>query len=220
MHTVSISESFRFGWSAFKRDAWVYVGSTAAVLIASIIINKITAEVSGLMELIVTVAGTLLTWWLFLGLIRMALNSYTGLPIKFDMVFKESWDVLWRYALASILCVIIVGIGFILLIIPGIIAQVMLSLVMFLVVEKGMKPFESLKESKRMTQGKKWDLFLFLLVLLLINIIGAIPAGLGLLVTMPVSLLAFTHVYKAIDKSDDMTTVVPTQMPPASATTV
>lgn len=219
MHTVSISESFRFGWNAFKKDAWVYIGATLVALIASVVVNKITKELGdGLIGLIVTVAGMLVTWWLFLGLTRMTLNSYAGLPVKFDMVFKESWNVLWRYALAAIVSLIIVGIGLILLIVPGIIAQIMLSLTIFLVLEKGMKPIDALKESRRMTKGKRWDLFLFLLVLVFINIVGAIPAGLGLLVTLPISLLAFTHVYKAIDKSDDMAPVAPTQMPPVAST--
>ncbi len=219
MHTVSIKESFKFGWNAFKKDAGVYVGATAVALVASFVVNKISGELgNGLFGALVSIAGAVLTWWLFLGLTRMTLNSYAGLPVKFDMVFKESWDVLWRYALAAIVMVIVVGIGFILLVVPGIIAQVMLSLTIFLVLEKGMKPIAALKESRRMTKGKRWDLFLFFLVLVLINIVGAIPMGLGLLVTLPISLLAFAHVYKAIDKSDDMAPVVPTQMPPAAST--
>ncbi len=219
MHTVSIKESFRFGWNAFKKDVWVYIGSTAVALIVSMVISKMSDELGdGLFSALISIAGTVLTWWLFLGLTRMALNSYASLPVKFDMIFKESWNVLWRYALTAIVSLIIVGIGLILLIVPGIIAQVMLSLAAFLVLEKSMKPIDALKESRRMTKGKRWDLFLFLLVLVLINIIGMIPAGLGLLVTLPVSLLAFTHVYKAIDKSDDMAPVAPTQMPPATST--
>ena len=213
MHTVSIKESLKFGWNAFKKDVWVYVGATAVVLVASVVISKIGEDVP-----LVNIVGTVLSWWLFLGLTRMTLNSYAGLPVKFEMLFKESWNVLWRYALASIVSLIIIGIGLILLIVPGIIAQVMLCLAAFLVLEKSMKPIEALKESRRMTKGKRWDLFLFILVLILINVVGALPFGLGLLVTLPVSLLAFAHVYKAIDKSDDMAPVAPTQMPPAAST--
>lgn len=218
MHTVSIKESFKFGWNAFKKDAGIYIGATAVVLVASVVMSKMSESLGdGLLSALISIAGTVLTWWLFLGLTRMTLNSYAGLPVKFDMIFKESWNVLWRYALAAILTLIIVGIGLILLIVPGIIAQIMLCLTVFLVLEKGMKPIDALKESRRMTKGKRWDLFLFLLVLILVNIVGAIPMGLGLLVTLPISLLAFAHVYKAIDKSDDMAPVAPTQMPPAAA---
>ncbi len=219
MHTLSISESLRFGWNAFKRDAWVYIGSTAVILIVSLLVNKIGQEVGeNFLGMIVSIAGTVLSWWLFLGLTRMALNSYASLPVKFDMVFKESWNVLWRYAVVAILSLIIVVIGLILLIVPGIIAQVMICLSLFLVLEKNMRPIEALKESRRMTKGKRWTLFLFVLTTVVINLIGAIPAGLGLLVTLPVSLLAFTHIYKAIDKSDDMSPVTATQMPPATST--
>ena len=217
MHTVSISESLRFGWNAFKKDAWVYVGAAAVVLVVSFVINQVTAKLGdGILAGLVGLVGAVLTWWFFLGLMRMTLNSYAGLPVKFEMIFKESGEVLWRYALASIMTAIIVIIGLVLLIVPGIIAQIMLCLSAFLVLEKGMKPVEALKESRRMTKGKRWELFLFLLVLVIVNIVGAIPAGLGLLVTLPISLLALAHVYKNIDKGDDMAPVAPTQMPPAT----
>ena len=166
---------------------------------------------------IISIVGTVLTWGLLLGLTRMALVAHDGGKPRFDMLFKESWNVLWRYALAMIASIIIVLIGFVLLIVPGIIAQVMLSLVVFLVLEKNMMPIQALKESRRMTQGKRWDLFLFLLVACVFNIIGALIFGVGLLVMLPITMLAFAHVYRSIDKSDDMAPVAPTQMPPASA---
>lgn len=215
MHTVSIKESLSFGWNAFKQNVWIYIGATVVIAIVSMIGNKASGHGGGSLLSLVT---TVVTWWLTLGLTRMALNSYAGLPVKFEMLFKESWNVLWRYALASIVSGIIILVGFVLLIVPGVMALVAFSLVTFLVLEKGMKPIEALKESRRMTKGKGWDLFLFILVLVLINIVGAIPFGLGLLVTLPVSILAFAHVYKKIDKSDDMAPVAPTQMPPAAST--
>lgn len=215
MHTVSIKESFRFGWNTFKRDPWMLVGATAVIGVVSVIVNKLNDPMDP--NVLISIVGTVLTWWLFLGLTRMALMAHDGGKPRFDMVFKESWNVLWRYALATIISIIITIVGLILLIVPGIIAQVMLSLMIFLILEKRMMPIEALKESRRMTRGKRWDLFLFFLVAGIFNLIGVLIFGVGLLLTLPVTMLAFAHVYRSIDRGDDMTPVAPTPMPAASA---
>lgn len=53
----------------------------------------------------------------------------------------------------------------------------------------------SLHKSWRMTQGVMWKLLLFVLAALVLNLLGAIPFGLGLLITLPVTMIAFAHVY-------------------------
>lgn len=217
MHTVSIKESFRFGWNTFKRDPWVLVGATAVIGVVSMIINTLDDSMDS--GILIGVVGALLTWWLFLGFTRMVLMAHDGGKPRFDMVFKESWNVLWRYALAMIVSIVIVVIGLVLLIVPGIIAQIMLSLAIFLILEKHMMPIEALKESRRMTKGKRWDLLLFYIVCGALNLAGALLFGIGLLLTLPVTMLAFAHVYRSIDRSDDMAPVAPTQMPPASTVT-
>jgi uncharacterized membrane protein len=68
------------------------------------------------------------------------------------------------------------------------------SMVRFSVID-GAGITESLRESTKMTHGVKWPLFGFSVLLIVINIIGSIPFGLGLLITAPISLIAYAHVY-------------------------
>lgn len=213
MHTFSIKEAFGSAWSAFKRHAWMLVGATAFIGGVSLVGNMIIGDDTGILSFILSVALALATWWFSLGFIRMGLLVHGGGTPVFKMLFGESWDRTWKYAVASIVTSVIVIVGLVLLIVPGIIAQVMLSLSVFFILEKGSGPVEALKESRRMTKGKRWDLFLFFVVAVLLNIAGAIPMGLGLLVTVPVTLLAFVHVYKKIDATDDVQVVKPMEMP-------
>lgn len=213
MHTFSIKEAFSSAWSAFKRNTWMLVGATAFIGGVSLVGNMIIGDDTGILSFILSIALAVATWWLSLGFIRMGLLVHGGGTPVFKMLFAESWDRTWKYAVASIVTSIIVIVGLVLLIVPGIIAQVMLSLSVFFILEKGSGPIEALKESRRMTKGKRWDLFLFFVVAILLNIAGAIPMGLGLLVTVPVTLLAFVHVYKKIDATDDVQVVKPMEMP-------
>jgi uncharacterized membrane protein len=55
-----------------------------------------------------------------------------------------------------------------------------------------------MKESKRITYGYKWPLLGFALVLALINLLGLLALVVGLLVSIPVTTLAFVHAYRAL----------------------
>jgi hypothetical protein len=64
-----------------------------------------------------------------------------------------------------------------------------------LVVIDGAGALESLSKSTALTSGVKWRIALFMLAILGLNILGLLALLVGLLVTIPVSFLAFAHVY-------------------------
>jgi uncharacterized membrane protein len=77
----------------------------------------------------------------------------------------------------------IVAIGFIMLIIPGIVFAIRLSLVPYLVMDKNLDAIAAVKESWRLTQGHGWTIFGMALLAvpiffggLLLFIVGAIVA--------------------------------------------
>lgn len=61
-------------------------------------------------------------------------------------------------------------------------------------------PMTALRKSAHLTEGVKPKLLVFYLALLGLNILGTIPIGLGLFVTMPISLIAAAHVYRQLEK--------------------
>ena len=73
-----------------------------------------------------------------------------------------------------------------------------MSFATYLVVDRGAGPIEAIKESWRITKGHKWQLFLLMLTLILLNIAGIIAFVIGVLVTIPVTWLAVTHAYRAL----------------------
>jgi hypothetical protein len=74
-----------------------------------------------------------------------------------------------------------------------------LSMVRFAVVD-GSAVEESIKRSVGMTREYKWEVLLFIVVILLLNLLGMALFMVGLLVTIPISTLAFAHVYLALKK--------------------
>lgn len=196
MTTFSIQEALTFGWTTFKKDPWFYVSVTAALTIFSVVVNSLTGNGSGIIGLIGFLIGLAASTVVTIAYARLALSVQTGEHV--------SWEGLWapenflNMLGATILQSIVVVIGFILLIIPGIIVSLMLCFTQLLVVDQKKNPIEAMKESYRLTKGHLFQLFLFVLTLLVINIVGAILLLVGLLVSIPVSLIAVAHVYKKV----------------------
>jgi uncharacterized membrane protein len=104
----------------------------------------------------------------------------------------------WSYLIANLAVGILIAIGLVLLIVPGIIALLMFMFTSFIVIDREKGPIESMAISKLITKGKRWPLLGFVLLLFLINIAGMLALIVGLLVTIPVSTLAFTHAYRGL----------------------
>lgn len=89
--------------------------------------------------------------------------------------------------------------GFILLIVPGVIWCIKYSFAPILVIDKKMRPMEAIRESGRLTAGSKGKVFLFGIVSMLVVMLGYIALFVGSLVSIPVSMLAWVHVYRSLE---------------------
>ncbi|MEA3495873.1 MAG: hypothetical protein U9R42_07555 [Bacteroidota bacterium] len=111
-------------------------------------------------------------------------------------VFKENY---LNIIFANILLGFIIGIGILLLIIPGIIFAVRLAFVPYLVTDKGMDAVSAIQKSWEMTRNFSGSIFLmgimaFLIAIagLIIFIVGIIPAAMWISV-------AFAVIYDMVD---------------------
>jgi uncharacterized membrane protein len=197
MQTFSIEAALKFGWETFKKRPGFFIGMTLIILIVSWLTGFAIETVGGKDNIIVGLVNLAITTLIDLGVVATVLKAY-------DSAESVSFSDLWHpqqylpYLGATLLTAVIVVVGLILLIIPGIIAAVTLLFVKFLVVDRKLGPIEALKESARITKGHRMTLFLFVLAIAVINIIGAILLLIPLLVTIPVSTLAMVYAYRTL----------------------
>jgi len=104
----------------------------------------------------------------------------------------------WNAVLASFLVGIIIGIGFILLIIPGIIFACKLAFTPYLVVDRKMDVMEAIRESWRMTGGHSWKVFFIGLLAIFISIAGLILFGVGIILAIMWIRLALASLYYSV----------------------
>ncbi|MBM3791956.1 MAG: hypothetical protein FJW35_16615, partial [Acidobacteria bacterium] len=174
---VPIGESIAFGWRATWDNFWSWF---------------LVVIVGGLVGWI-PIVGSLI----HAGFVRITLNVYDGGEPEVGSLFSE-WRVWLRMFFGTILYALVVLAGLILLIIPGIYWAVKYIYVPYFIVDKDLGILESFSASGELTQGAKLELFLLWILLGLINMLGALCCGVGLLVTIPTTLMALAFVYRGL----------------------
>jgi hypothetical protein len=138
-----------------------------------------------------------LTMPLGLGLFLLGLRRAVDAPIS-PMRILGHYDRTLPLLATYVVMTLLLFIGFLLLVIPGIYLMVAFALAMPLVVEKRLGPWEALSASRKAI-GKRWFAALgFGLALTVINVIAALPLGIGLIWTLPFSVIAGGVFYRNV----------------------
>ncbi|MBI1961698.1 MAG: DUF975 family protein [Parcubacteria group bacterium] len=203
----SISEAMRFGWRTAKKHFWFFLRLIAVVLVvtygpALIAQSFDRTELPTLAVLLFFLAG-ILFWVLQLlvsvGLIQIVLTHVSGGRGHINDLFSGGRHVV-NYFLGSLAYGLAVAAGFVLLVIPGIILMVRLQFYQYLIVDARMGPIEALKASWDITRGSFWNLALFWLAVIGVNILGLAALGIGLLWSAPTAVLASGVVYRRLSQ--------------------
>ncbi|MDZ7331482.1 MAG: hypothetical protein ONB13_05575 [candidate division KSB1 bacterium] len=115
-------------------------------------------------------------------------NFYLGDIIK-------GFEVWVPAALADILISIFVGLGFIFLIIPGIIISALYLFAIPLIIEKRMDFWQAMETSRKLVSRNLLEFSIFMLLLYVILFIGVLILGVGFLVALPVTFAAIAYAY-------------------------
>jgi len=121
-----------------------------------------------------------------------------GEPVITDV--KMGFHYYVNVILAQILILAIVGVGIVMLIIPGIIFACKLAFVPYLVIDKGLDAVEAAKTSWKMTKGYSWTIFGAALLIIPIALMGFIAMGVGILISLMLISAAFATIYLRADQ--------------------
>jgi len=196
----SIKKAIRFGWDTMKANLGYFI----VLLIVAFLIERLPGMLGNfarrdfpVISLILFLSGWILSFVVQMGLMKISLKFCDGIKGKLDDLLS-SFNILLPFVAASILYGLIVFAGFILLVVPGIVWGVRFSLYPYFIVDRNMGPVQALKASAQATTGEKWHLFLFGILLGLINLAGALCFFIGLFATIPTSLVAYAHTYRQL----------------------
>jgi hypothetical protein len=191
----SKGEAIRFGWNTFTKHAPLLVGVFLIIAIVQFFFHVLARSMHGGGSAIILLLGFIVEIVLSVGLTKLSLKLVAGKPASFRDLIDVTPELAGRYLGVWILYVIAVGIGSVLLIIPGIYLAFALSFACYIVVDQKTGVIQSLKESRNLVKGEWWNVFFFGVLLVLLNFLGAIVLFVGLFVTAPISILATVYVY-------------------------
>jgi len=201
----SIGDSLSYGWDKFKKHYAFLIGILILIFFINLIMgifSSIFEETFPVLDLIFNILTLVISFFLTIGTINIYLKIYDEKQPSIHDLYDVTPSLFFRCLLAAILVGLIVLVGLLLFIIPGIIIIIMLQYFIYIIVDKDLDSIESIKESRRITSGYKWDLLLLYIVLAGLNLLGILCFGIGLLVTIPVSSLAYIYVYKKLADRD------------------
>lgn len=195
---ISLERALAFGWETMKKNFFFYLGALVVYWVILGLLSSVQGHVHDqpahfIISLIYFVVSTLLG----IGFVRIALKFIDQQVPVFSEIFSGT-NYLWSYLLATIIFSFLVGLGTILLIIPGIYLAMRLQFFGYYIVDQGMDSVEALKASWAATNGLVLRLLGYDIVLILVVIAGAIALLVGLFAAVPVVMCAHAALYRQL----------------------
>jgi len=201
----SKGESLRFGWNRTKDNLGLFI----VYLIILFSVEFFFSAFAGLFEdslpflsfifnvglWIVNIISVIFT-------IKIGLRLYDNERIGSYGFLSFSSSLFFKFLLGYILYLIVVLIGLILLIVPGMYLAIKYQFVPYLIVDKNMDVIEAFKKSGKMTDGSKWNLFLLIILLVIIVLLGFLAFIVGIFVALPIAMVAVAYVYRKLSSNE------------------
>ena len=142
------------------------------------------------------IASSLLLAPLFYGIFFLGIRRSAGETLSVGMIF-EPFKLFLKLNGVTLLAGFAVGIGFLLLVLPGIYLILACYFAPYLILKKDMSIWQSLEKSQKAVNKYWWRFFGLTSFLTLLNFLGAILLFIPLIWTIPISLIAIGDVYNA-----------------------
>lgn len=209
---IEKEESFREGWRAMKQFFPQFALLGLATAFVSALIDAIAAPSSpgelfgrGLLRVVLQLiqVGLGMVW------VRFALDA-DHLQKPEPQEVRPLLGMYFDYLIASVLYGLMVAVGLVLLIAPGLIWAARYGFFPFFLIDQKVDTLTALRRSAAATKGITGQVMVFGLLCCGINLLGALAFGFGLLATVPTTAVAAAHVYRRIrDRAGTLVTTAP-----------
>lgn len=208
---IDVVEAFKYGWEKFKANLGVIVLGVLAFIAAIVVLYLIffaiimAAVSSGSSAAagmgffsIVLLAGFVMLLAVFMqaSVVRVSLEISHGRPVTFASFFK--FTNLGKVILTALLIGVASAIGAF-VVVGSLAVGFFTQFALFYVIDKGLDPIEAIKASVNLILKNLTPSILLYVGVYLAYAVGAAVCGVGLLVSVPVALLATTFVYRRLN---------------------
>jgi hypothetical protein len=190
-YEVKIGVYISQGFEVFKQCFGLMIGFTLLYAVINVVL--------ALIPILGSIAGAIINAPLAAGFTFVGLAVIRKQPYVFKDFFKGiSNKYFIPLFLTSLVGGAITALGFLLLIIPGIYISVCYIFAIQIAIDWDLDFWEALETSRKLITRKWLSMFLFVVVLALINTVGVLVLGIGALFTGPLTICAVIVAYNDI----------------------
>jgi capsular polysaccharide biosynthesis protein/predicted Ser/Thr protein kinase len=211
-YSLSIRSCLQRGWALVMNNFWPTVGVTALMMALLSAVNSaepiFSVHRDGL-NAKTSLLGILLSGPLMGGLYLFFLRKIRGEPASVETAFAGFTICFVQLLLASFVSEVLLGLGFLCLILPGIYLLVAWLFTLPLVIDKRLEFWPAMNLSRKVVSKHWWKFLGFGIVLVLLNLAGLVVFCVGLLVTFPVSIAALMYAYEDVFRRSGAAALAP-----------
>lgn len=221
--SVSVGRAVSWAFDRFKSNAAAFVGLAAVVTVVQLLqqvgtrplqniivdcsspetpgqVNACTAALGtyAIVAIVLSIVFGLVAFLAQIGVQRAAIRSTLGIPPSFSAMLTTQH--LGKYILFVIVYALLVFVGIILCILPGLIVLFLLQLGPYYVLDKGMGVGDALKASFNAVTKNFGPALLMTLLNFLVILLGGFLFGLLTLITLPFATLFTAHMYRQFNR--------------------
>jgi hypothetical protein len=204
---LDIGQALSYGWNGFTKNISAVLLIVVAVVLVNVGLNALgLAFDNEFVTFLLSIIGFVVSLIITVGLIRAALSITDGDKPTLGEVF--SGDRVVPYAIASI----VLGAAFAVINIVGAITIILLPVTLiatavlaffvqffgYAIVDERAGAFDGISRSFNLVKENLGEILLLWVVALGINILGALLCGIGLLVTIPLTAIAWAYAWRTL----------------------
>ncbi len=198
--TRSFRDAFNTSSALLRRDFLIHLQIGLTLFLSWVILEVLVVSSQRF-----GVAGNILLHTLFLllfsgmvlGYLKISLAIFDGKPAIFSDLFGSIRSGP-GFLIAGLAYLAMIGIGFLLLIFPGLNWGAKYGFWGYFMAAEGLGVGTCFRRSAEATHGVKRVMIGYTLRLFLLNILGASLLGLGLVLTIPLTVLILTYLFRAV----------------------
>jgi len=217
----AVDEVISFGWKEMLKYFWPLTGVMTCTFlvqmvptISSIVLKYLVSQTAavGALSLIVSLVGAIIGVIIGLGTLNLFLKVVEGDTLAVRDVFSK-YSRAWNFALASLLYGLMVGAGYVCLIIPGVYLQLRFQFYPYFILDSDAGPLTSLKASWAITRGSVAEVFFLGIVNYFINWVGLLCLVIGMFPAYIVQNIALAKTYRQLRANTPLSEMPPNLMP-------